>query len=134
MFDITPFHRVSSELPRLIQPLVPAGISLKLEFGRLVVKKGAEFLEINLFHNLLRHEGVEHFAGEILASLMNLSLFVSNNTGSDWPKLGTESARFEVTIGQDEVIVALKTSGGKFQRIGTLTFRPNGSDSAHGHG
>jgi hypothetical protein len=133
MWDITPFRTIFEEYPKLIQPLMPPGITLELDQGRLVhgrviAKKEKHFIDWNLVENMARSNTLEGFIGELRASLENLAGFVVRATGTSWPMLNGEVAEFHIEFVADQVSVSLTTASGQHHVLGHLTYQQGKPD------
>jgi hypothetical protein len=125
MFNVTPFHALEEEFPKVIAPIIPEGIIVKFEFGRFIAKKDNAVLEENLMVNLARSGNLKGFIIELNEFLVNLASFISKTTKSEFPKLGDETATFQVEPQGEQVIINLVTERGKHQRLGHVTYKPD---------
>ena len=126
MYDVTAFHTFFEEFPRVIIPIIPQGVTVKLEQGRFKGQKDGfthMFFEQDMIYSLGRHDNREDFVGEVHVCLLNLALFIKNVTETEWPKIGDENATFQVEAHGEQVVITLATASGKIQRLGHLTYK-----------
>ncbi len=126
MYDVTPFHTFFEEFPKVIIPIVPKGVTVKLEQGRFTGQKdGFEHMafEQDMVYSLGRHNNREDFVSEIHVCLLNLAIFIKTVTNTEWPKIDDENATFQVEAQGEHVTITLATASGKIQRLGHLTYK-----------
>ncbi len=125
MFNVTPFHTLEEELPKVITPILPEGIIVKFDFGRFIAKKGDHVLEETLMVDLARSGSCEGFVTALNDFLQRLAAFISKAYESEYPKLNDEVATFQVELEGEQVIIGLITKSAKYQRLGHVTYKSN---------